>query len=197
MELTKCEFVQAWKEKVELAKASLAKASNKMKKWADTKRRHLEFEEGDMVIVKLIPQTVRNYGRVHKGLLRRYEGPFPMEKCIGKLAYRVKLPPHLECHPVFHVSFLKPYHADKDDSDRGKSHQAPTVVNTTLEHEVEEILAHRVVPPRGTHPGYKEYLMKWKGLSDTEASWERDLTLWQHEDKVQEYLRDTTRASPG
>lgn len=81
---------------MELAKASLAKAARKMKKWADLKRRHREFEEGDLVMVKLIPQTIRNYKRSHKGLLRRYEGPFPVEKRIGKLAYRVKLPPYLE-----------------------------------------------------------------------------------------------------
>ncbi|KAF2292094.1 hypothetical protein GH714_010002 [Hevea brasiliensis] len=113
-------FAKAWKEKVELVKVSLAKASKKMKKWVDTKRRHSEFDKGYLAMVKLIPQIVCNYGRVHKGLLRRYEVFFPIEKRIGKMAYRIKLPPYLECHLVFHVSFLKPYHADKDDPKRGR-----------------------------------------------------------------------------
>lgn len=108
-------FAKRWHEKADLAKAYLAKAAKKMKKWADAKRRHLEFEEGDLVMVKLLPHQSRRLVKVHKGLVRRYEGPFPVEKCIKKLAYRVTLPSHLEMHPVFHVSLLKPYHQDKDD----------------------------------------------------------------------------------
>lgn len=74
-----------------------------------------EFKNGNLVMVKLLTHTVRNYDRVHKGLLRRYEGLFPVEKKIGRVAYRVTLPSHLEMHPVFHGSFLKPYHADDDE----------------------------------------------------------------------------------
>ncbi|KAF2281637.1 hypothetical protein GH714_043941 [Hevea brasiliensis] len=40
--------------------------------------------------------------------------------------------------------------------------EGPTAVTTTFERDVEEILAHREVPQRGIHPGYKEYLVKWK-----------------------------------
>lgn len=188
-------FAKAWREKLELAKASLAKAAKKMKKWADLKRRHREFEEGDLVMVKLLPQTIRNYKKIHKGLLRRYEGPFPVEKRIGKLAYRVKLPHYLECHPVFHVSFLKPYYPDESDPSRNKSQRAPTAVSTVLDHDVEAILAHRQIPQRGSHAAYKEYLVKWKGLPDAEASWESELSLWQQEDKVQDYWENATRAS--
>lgn len=114
-------FAKAWREKLELAKASLAKAARKMKKWVDLKRRHREFEEGDLIMVKLILQTIRNFKKAHKGLLRRYEGPFSVEKWIGKLAHQVKLLPYLECHLVFHVSFLKSYYLDKGDPRRNKS----------------------------------------------------------------------------
>ncbi|KAF2284873.1 hypothetical protein GH714_025583 [Hevea brasiliensis] len=97
-----------------MAWASLAKATKKMKK--------------------------RNYSKVHKGLLRKYEGPFLIEKHIEKLAYRVKLP--LEVHLVFHVSLLKPHHDDEEDPYRNKSKKASTTITTTLEREMEEILAH-------------------------------------------------------
>ncbi len=50
-------FVKEWKEKVELAKTSLARASRKIKKWADAKRRHLEFDVGDLVLVRMFPRT--------------------------------------------------------------------------------------------------------------------------------------------
>ena len=47
-----------------------------MKKWVDKKRRPLEFQVGDLVMVKLPPQQFKAYRQVHKGLVRRYEGPF-------------------------------------------------------------------------------------------------------------------------
>ena len=31
-------------------------------------------------------------------------------------------------------------------------------------------------------------LVQWKGIGTTEATWERDVTLWQFEAKVKEYL---------
>ena len=107
-------FAKGWHEKAEMAKAYLARAAKKMKKWTDKKRRHMEFEEGDLVMVNLLSHR-RQVGGVHKALIRRFEGPFRVVKRVGKLAYRLELPSHLEIHPVFHVSFLKPYHADKDD----------------------------------------------------------------------------------
>ncbi|KAF2315659.1 hypothetical protein GH714_040181 [Hevea brasiliensis] len=186
-------FAKQWKEQVELAKTSLARAAKKMKKWADSKRRHLEFEEGDLVLVRMFHRT---RGKRHKGLLRKYEGPFPIEKRIGKVAYRVKLPARLESHPVFHISLLKPYYADQEDQARNKSKRAPTNVTSTLEHEPEEVVAHRVVPPRGAHPGYTEYLVKWKGRGAEETSWEHELKLWQHEELVRQYWFEATGTLP-
>ena len=91
------------------------KASKKMKKWADKKRRHTEYKVGDMVLVKLIPQQFKSLRSVHKGLMRRYEGPFPILGKVGKVSYKVELLPRLKIHLIFLESYLKPYHEDKDD----------------------------------------------------------------------------------
>ncbi|KAF7807946.1 Transposon Tf2-2 polyprotein [Senna tora] len=189
-------FAKGWHEKSDMARAYLAKATKKMKKWADTKRRHLEFEEGDLVMVKLLPHQTRRFAKLHKGLVRRYEGPFPVEKRIGKLVYRLVLPSHLEMHPVFHVSLLKPYHKDMEDLSRGETRRAPTAITEVPERDVEEILAHRVVPRRGSHSSYVEYLVKWKGAPDSEASWEHELTLWNFKDLIEAYKQEATRTSP-
>ncbi|GKB63225.1 reverse transcriptase, partial [Tanacetum coccineum] len=66
-----------------------------------------------------------------------YEG---MIGRVGKVSYRVQLPPKLKIYPVFHISFLKPYHGDGEDPERGVSKQAPTAVVTSYDQEVEEIL---------------------------------------------------------
>ncbi|GJS47412.1 putative nucleotidyltransferase, ribonuclease H [Tanacetum coccineum] len=49
------------------------------------KERHVEFEVGDQVMVKLLPQQFNSLRKVHKGLIRRYEGPFPVIGRIGKV----------------------------------------------------------------------------------------------------------------
>ncbi|GJR59546.1 putative nucleotidyltransferase, ribonuclease H [Tanacetum coccineum] len=171
------------------------KAAKKMKKWADEKRRHFEFEVGDQVTVKLLPQQFKSLRKVHKGLIRMYEGPFLVIGRVGNVSYRVQLPPKLKIHPVFHVSFLKPYHGDEEDPKRGVSKRAPTAVVTSYDREVEEILSDRTIRRRGV-PSYKEYLIKWRDLPNSEASWEAEDLLWQFANEIKRYHEDgTTRTS--
>ncbi|RVW87516.1 hypothetical protein CK203_036263 [Vitis vinifera] len=97
----------------------------------------MENKVGDMVLVKLLPQQFKSLRPVHKGLVRRYEGPFPVLGKVGKVSYKMELSPRLKIHPVFHVSYLKPYHEDKDDPSRGLSKRAPTTVVTSYDKESE------------------------------------------------------------
>ena len=166
-----------------------------MKKWADLKRCHVEYKEGDQVMVKLLPQQFKTLLKVYKGLVRRYEGPFKVVRCVGKVSYQLQLPPRLKIHPVFHVSLLKPYHGDAGDPSRGDSGRAPTVVVTTFDKDVEYILADRVIQIRGI-PAYNEYLVKWKNLPESEATWERKDDLWKFAEHVQLYKHNSaTRTS--
>ncbi|KAL6340630.1 hypothetical protein AAG906_010538 [Vitis piasezkii] len=118
-------FAKGWHEQADIARSYLDKAAKKMKKWADKKRRHTEYKVGDMVLVKLLPQQFKSLRPVHKGLVRRYEGPFPILGKIGKVSYRVELPPRLKIHHVFH--------------------RALTAVVTSYDKEVEHIIADRVI----------------------------------------------------
>ncbi|GJW95402.1 ATP-binding cassette subfamily C member 8 [Tanacetum coccineum] len=187
--------MKEWHEQADLSWTSLDKAVKKMKKWADEKRRHIEFEVGDQVIVKLLPQQFKSLRKVPKGLIRRYEGPFPVIERVGKVSYRVQLPPKLKIHPVFHVSFLKPHHGDEEDPEQGVSKRAPTSVVTSYDREVEEILSDRTIR-RQIVSSYKEYLIKWCDLPDSEASWEAKYLLWQFADEIKRYHKDgTTRTS--
>nr|GEV84874.1 hypothetical protein [Tanacetum cinerariifolium] len=152
-------------------------------------------EQADMAWASLDKATKRMKKKVHKGLIRRYEGPFSVIGRVGKVSYRVQLPPKLKIHPIFYVSFLKPYHRDKEDLERGVSKRAPTAVVTSYDREVEEILSDRTIRRRGV-PSYKEYLIKWRDLPDSEASWEAEDLLWQFADKIKRYHEDgTTRTS--
>ncbi|CAL1398836.1 unnamed protein product [Linum trigynum] len=189
-------FAQSWHEKMKMTKSYLARATRKMKKWTDKKRRHLEFDEGDLVMVKFFTHRFKHLKNVHKGLLRRYEGPYPIFKRIGTMTNKVELPSHLAIHPIFHVSQLKSYHEDKKDEARKELVRAPTLITTTHEHEIEKIIAHRVVPRHGIHPNYLEYLIKWKGHSESDITWEKKLSLWRHKDLIKACHVKTAKRAP-
>ncbi|KAK3009255.1 hypothetical protein RJ639_014121 [Escallonia herrerae] len=96
------QVARSWNEKANVARSYLDKAGRKMKKWADKRRRPKEYNLGDMVMLKLLLQQFKSFKKVHKGLIRKYEGPFPMVAKVGKASYRLELPPKLKIHPVFH-----------------------------------------------------------------------------------------------
>ncbi|KAK2998470.1 hypothetical protein RJ639_023244, partial [Escallonia herrerae] len=96
------QVARSWNEQADVARSYLDKAGRKMKKWADKRRRPKEYNLGDMVMLKLLPQQFKSFRRVHKGLIRKYEGPFPIVAKVGKASYRLELPPKLKIHPVFH-----------------------------------------------------------------------------------------------
>ena len=110
------------------------------------------------MLVKLIPQQFKSFRKVHKGLVGNYEGPFPILGRVGKVSYKIELPPRLKIHPVFHVSNLSPYHEDKEDPGRGISKRAPTAVVTSYDKAVDYVMADRVMRKNRFQP-YTEYLV--------------------------------------
>ena len=187
----------AW-DKQELilqARDSLVKAARRMKKYADKKRRALEFNVGDMVMLKLTPQIWKKITskRYHKGLVQKYDGPFEVVKKVGSVAYRLQLPDRLKVHPTFHVSFLKPFHEDLTNREQAK--RAPPTIQKQFDKEAEYIRDHRTMGASKKNRR-TDYLVQWKGSGPADATWERDTTLWQFEALVQQYLSSLpTRAS--
>ncbi|KAK2974853.1 hypothetical protein RJ640_027904 [Escallonia rubra] len=136
----------------------LDKAARKMKKWADMRREPKEYNLGDMVMVKLLPQQFKSLRKVHKWLIRNYEGPFPIVAKVGEVSYWLELPPRLKIHPVFHVSSLKSHYVDKEDPSRGESHRAPTTVVKSYDKEAEYVLSDALERRRGVPPT-RHYLL--------------------------------------
>ena len=86
----------------------MAAARDRQKSYADKRRKPLEFQVGDRVLLKVSPwKGVVRFGKRGK-LNPRYVGPFEITEKIGKVAYRLNLPAELSAvHNVFHVSNLK------------------------------------------------------------------------------------------
>ena len=146
-------------------------------------------------MIKLLPQQFKTLQKVHKGLVRHYEGPFRVVQRVGNVLYQLQLPPRLKIYLVFHVSLLRPYHRDTEDPSRGESRRVPTAVVIMFDKDVDYIIADRVVSRRGLPP-YREYLLKWKNLPESEATWELGDDLWQFAEHIQKFKNESATRTP-
>ncbi|GJY83908.1 hypothetical protein Tco_0497284 [Tanacetum coccineum] len=89
-------------------------ARDRQKSYADLKRKPMEFQVGDKVMLKVSPwKGVVHFGKRGK-LNPRYVGPFKVIERVGEVAYKLELPEELSrVHNTFHVSNLKKCHADE------------------------------------------------------------------------------------
>jgi hypothetical protein len=108
-------LIQDTREKVRAIKEHMSADQSRQKSYADKRRRPLEFEVGDRVFLKVSPiRGVMRFGKKGK-LSPRFIGPFKITQKVGKLAYRIDLPPDLiGTHDVFHVSMLRKYIASPE-----------------------------------------------------------------------------------
>nr|GEY01667.1 putative reverse transcriptase domain-containing protein [Tanacetum cinerariifolium] len=107
-QLTGPEIIQQTTEKIVQIKQRLQAVRDRQKSYADVRRKLLEFQVGDKVMLKVSPwKGVIRFGKRGK-LNPRYIGPFKVLAKVGTIAYRLKLPQQLSrVHSTFHVSNLK------------------------------------------------------------------------------------------
>ncbi|GKB43647.1 hypothetical protein Tco_0888589 [Tanacetum coccineum] len=89
-------------------------ARDRQKSYTDLKRKPMEFQVGDKVMLKVSPwKGVVRFGKRGK-LNPRYVGPFKVLEKVGSVAYKLELPQELSrVHNTFHVSNLKKCYADE------------------------------------------------------------------------------------
>ena len=104
------EEVDTISKEIEVIKKRLQTFVDRQKKYTENRRRPLEFKVGDQVFLKVSAMRgVMRFGKKGK-LCPRYVGSLEIIERIGKVAYRLALPPALSnLHNVFHVSMLKKY----------------------------------------------------------------------------------------
>nr|KYP32415.1 Transposon Ty3-G Gag-Pol polyprotein [Cajanus cajan] len=91
-------------------KAKLLKSQNYMKQQVDKRRRDIQLDVGDFVLVKLQPYKQQFLAlRKHQKLGLRFLGPFEVIQKIVSVAYKLKLPETAKIHPVFTFPCLRDF----------------------------------------------------------------------------------------
>ncbi|GJS10402.1 putative reverse transcriptase domain-containing protein [Tanacetum coccineum] len=113
-QLTGLEIVHETTEKIIQIKKRIQAARDRHKSYADRRRKPLEFDVKDKVVLKVSPwKWVIRFGKRGK-LNPRYIGPFKILAKVGTLTYRLELPEQLSrVHSTFHVSNLKTCFVDE------------------------------------------------------------------------------------
>ncbi|GJU42488.1 retrovirus-related pol polyprotein from transposon TNT 1-94 [Tanacetum coccineum] len=113
VQLTGPELVQETTERIIQIKQRIQTARDRQKSYADLKRKPMELQVGDKVMLKVSPwKGVVRFGKRGK-LNPRYVRPFKVLKKVGAVAYKLELPQELSrVHNTFHVSNLKKCYSD-------------------------------------------------------------------------------------
>jgi hypothetical protein len=150
---------------------NLKAAKSRQESYANKRRRHLLFEVGDNVYLKVSSmKDVKRFG-VKGKLSPRYIGPFQiLEKC-GKVAYKLELPPSLVgVHNIFHVSQLKK--CLKAPVDVVLPEVAPLKTDLTYPEHPIKILNQKSRVTR--HKMIKFYKVQWSNHIVEKATWESE-----------------------
>ncbi|XP_031099869.1 uncharacterized protein LOC116004076 [Ipomoea triloba] len=155
------QLLRSLRENLRQAQYSMAQRANK-------KRRELTFQVGDLVLLKLQPYCQHSLARrFNQKLACRYYGPFPILERIGAVAYRLQLPDHVQIHPVFHVSLLRPFRGPDSTTiaplpatlNDGRLVSIPIAIR-----EHRQVLRHGVLE--------EQVLVQWSDGGPADATWE-------------------------
>ena len=137
------EFMTRMKDTLDEARSALAKAKDDMALYYNHRRAPTPtFAPGDMVYLDAADiQTTRP----SKKLSHRRLGPYPIERHVGKYAYRLTLPPAMKrLHPVFNIVKLMLAAEDPIRGRRRAPPPPPELVGDEEEYIVEDILNSRM-----------------------------------------------------
>ena len=158
-------FGERVNEAIARARNCLSAARARMKDSADVKRRDLEFQVNDKVLL-----STKNLKLAVAGSPKfkaKYVGPFEISDKVGKVAYKLKLPEALsKLHPVFHVSLLKQWFEKDNQEDVVPT---PILVDGETEYFIDKVISHHDVV-KGNKKR-REFLVQREGYEPEEITW--------------------------
>ncbi len=170
---------------VERARQSMAAAQGRMKQAADARRRPVQYEPGQWVMLRSASFHLKAPGS--RKLLPKWIGPFQITAVVTPVTYKLALPKHGSwgrVNDAVHVEKMKLYRARSGSPTL--VYAPPVDVDGEEVYEVDEIINHRLSkfkPPRagskrqtppGPPPQYvvSRFLVRWKGWPPEHDTWE-------------------------
>ena len=126
---------KAW----ERARECLGKAQKRQQQQADKRRREPDFKVGDSVYVS---RKGWQTDRPSPKLDLQAAGPFQIVEQVGH-SYRLKLPPHMKVHDVFHADRLRKAPMNPLPGQE-ETPEPPVIIEGQEEWEVKAIVAARI-----------------------------------------------------
>jgi hypothetical protein len=178
------DMVRRWHQALTTAKQHIEAAQKRQAHYANEHRRELRFQVGTRVLL-----STENLRPAHivgaPKFMPKFIGPYAIKRVLSPTAYELELPPSFKVHPVFHIHLLKPYRDGRErfpDRLFSPPPDPELIEGDDRDHwEVESILARRGVGRR------VQYLVKWKGYSVDENTWEPLDNLQNADDAIQEF----------
>src|SRR3954470_24330625 len=189
------DFHRQQQNAIKQATDALVLAKANQEKYANQHRRDVAFSVGDKVLLSSSHIHLASQAqRPTRKLQARFIGPYHIIAKVSPVAYKLELPPSLNVHPVFHVSLLRAYTAPSTVSDRVPSGPPPPPAVTVDDHDEYEV--ERILDSRRRRNAL-EYLVKWVGYPDHDASWEPLSNLTNATDLIADFEASRTMLPPG
>ena len=177
------EFAKEMKERHEEARAALVRSQKEMKRQANRSRKEAEeYRVGDRVLISTKDFSMELMKRATKKLMEKFIGPYMVRKIVSENVVELELPASLRIHPVVNVRRIVKYREQVEG--QKKIPPPPVEVASEKEYEVEEIL------DRQERRGKTKYLVKWKGYTAEENTWEGLENLKNAMKKVEEFEKE-------
>ena len=149
-------------------------AQQKMKEQIPSK--YTPWKVGDKVWL----ETTNLHMNGPKKLQMKRTGPFEVEEAISRMVFHLHIPSQWKIHPIFHASLLTSY---KETSEHGPNflRLPPDLIDGEEEYKVKAVLGHRGKPSHHT------FLIRWKGYSTAEDTWEPERNIGNAQPLLAEY----------
>ncbi|GJU75262.1 hypothetical protein Tco_1272332 [Tanacetum coccineum] len=170
-QLTGPEIVHEITKKIIQIKNRIQAVRDRQKSYADRRRKLLEFQVRDKVMLKVWPwKGVIRFGKRGK-LNPRYIRPFKVLAKVGIVAYRLELPDQLSCvHSTFHVSNMKKCFSDEPLAISLDEIQIDDKLNFI--EELVKIMDREVKHLKQIHIPFVKFC--WNSKRGPEFTWERE-----------------------
>jgi len=115
-------------------------------------------------------------------LMKCFVGPYKIKGIISSNAVELELPKSIRIHPIVNVSKVRLYKPQVEG--QKKTPPKPVIIEGEEEFKVEKILNKRIVQ------GKKKFLVRWKGYTVEEDTWEDRKNLENAKGLVEEFERE-------